>query len=267
MKKTTTYSMLALIVSAACFLGACKWGAARTTPAGRNVICLIDFSDGSTAAERLDFYRQTIQKHILPALQPTDKLIIIPIDKASVTNASDILSADLSKKSFVPDDVSPTEEDEVTQKNLRLYADTLSRQLDKSMADAIASRRGTMHGTDILGALDVLKGKLKKGDDNYLVFFSDMMNWGPELKMEPGDKAFNVANLSSCLEKTIPLKMDRTTALVLTGEQNGADPEHFKLVRTFWTKYFEKNQINLYDYSSASPAKLDEMMALPVSKP
>ncbi|GAB3507400.1 hypothetical protein [Emticicia fontis] len=267
MKIKTTHSLLAVIVAAACFLYSCKWGTVKNTLSGRSILCLIDFSDASTSAERLDFYREVIKKHILPALQATDKLTIIPIDKASITNAADILNKDLTKLNFVPDDVSPIEEDEIMQKNLHLYIDTLSQMLDKNMDDAIANRKSINHGTDILGAIEVLKGKLKKEDDNYIVFFSDMMNWGPELKMEPQDKAFNAATLISYLDKTALLKLERTTALVLTGEQNEADPTHFKLVREFWTKYFERCKITLYDYSSASPAKLDEMMAQPLSKP
>jgi hypothetical protein len=60
--------------------------------------------------------------------------------------------------------------------------------------------------------------------------------------------------------------MPNTTVLVLTAKQVEASSEHFKLVQSFWTKYFQKNKIKLYDYNSASVAKLNELMALPVNE-
>jgi len=60
--------------------------------------------------------------------------------------------------------------------------------------------------------------------------------------------------------------MPNTTALVLTGEQVEVTPAHFSLVQSFWSSYFIKNNIKLYNYNSGSVAKLNELMSLDITK-
>ena len=93
-----------------------------------------------------------------------------------------------------------------------------------------------------------------------------MMNWSSVLNMEPGNSGFNSKTIDGILNDVPNYELPNTTALVLTAEQVEVSPAHFQLVETFWTKYFFKNHIKLYDYNSASVSKLNEMMALPVSE-
>ncbi|MBK6632897.1 MAG: hypothetical protein IPG38_00020 [Chitinophagaceae bacterium] len=72
--------------------------------------------------------------------------------------------------------------------------------------------------------------------------------------------------MSDFLDKVPNYEMLNATALILTAEQVEVTPEHFKLVQTFWTKYFTKNQIKLFDYNSASLSKLNELMTLPITE-
>lgn len=249
-----------------CLLSSCKWGQERPASRGKNIICVVDFSDSKNAAERLQFYMNVIKDNIIPNLGLYDKITVIPIDKASITNSSDILLIDLSAKTFVPDMASPMEEEQITKDNLNKYKDTLQTEFAQSFQAAINGRNKSNHGTDIFGALEVVKGKLKTTDDNYVIMLSDMMNWSSTLKMEPDNAAFNSSTMDDILSKAPNYEMPNATVLVLTAEQVEISSEHYKLVQSFWIKYFSKNQIKLFDYNSASVSKMNELMALPVAE-
>lgn len=235
----------------------------KSGPTRKNIICLVDFSDSKNAAERLQFYMTVIKDNVIPKLSFTDKITVIPIDRASITNSSDILLADLSTKDFEPDAASPMEEEQITKDNLKRFTDSLATSFAQTFQSAIDNRNKTSHGTDIFGALEVVKGKLKAKDDNVIILLSDMMNYTNTLKMEPENTEFSTSTLNNALGKVPNFEMANTTVLVLTADQSHISREHFKLVQSFWMQYFEKNHIKLYDYNSASLSKLNELMALP----
>lgn len=270
MKYTPKLNFFIAVTSVVFLLCSCndshRWGTKPPRPTGKNIVCLIDFSDSKNVSERLQFYMSVIKDNIIPTLGQYDKITVIPIDKTSITNSSDILLKDLSKKEFVPENASPVEEDELTQTNLKKFIDTLQTEFVNNFQAAIKNRSKDNHGTDIFGALSVVQTKFKDNKDNFLIMLSDMMNWSGTLKMEPADGVLNNSTLENCLGKVPNYEMPNTTALILTAEQVEVSPEYFQLVDTFWTKYFEKNKIKLFDYNSASVAKLNEMMALLVSK-
>ena len=160
----------------------------------------------------------------------------------------------------------PQQQSLQTENNLKKYKETLSQDFAKNYQNAIKSRAAVNHATDIFGALEVVKGKLKPSDDNYIIFLSDMMNYSNTLNMEPNNLNFNSSTLERIL-KSVPIySMPNTTALVLTGEQVEVTPAHFSLVQSFWSSYFNKNNIKLYDYNSGSVAKLNELMSLDITK-
>ena len=256
-------SFLLIIIS---LLFSCQWGKKRPAPKGKNIICVIDFSDSKNVSERLTFYGNVIKDNIIPKLGIYDKITVIPIDKASLTNSTDILLKDLSSINFIPDQASPMEEQQLTENNLKKYKETLSQDFAVSYKKAIDSRSQVNHATDIFGALEVVKSKLRLNDDNYIIILSDMMNYSNTLNMEPNNAQFNSSTIEKNLGSVPNFSMPNTTALVLTGEQVEVTPTHFSLVQSFWTKYFSKNNIKLYDYNSGSVAKLNELMSLDVTK-
>lgn len=262
MNKSTNIFAIILLFAALSSLTSCKWGQKREEPKGKNIICLIDFSDAKNANERLKFYMTAIKENIIPKLGLFDKVTVLPIDRASVTNSSDIFLANLSQKNFEPEMASPMEEEQIIQDNLKKYKDTLSITFEQSFQTAINNRNKTSLGTDIFGALEVAKGKLSSRDDNYIFLFSDMMNWSNTLKIEPQEKGFNSNTLESSLAKVPNVDLSNSTVIVLTGEQVDVSADHFNLVKSFWTKYFETNNSKLYDYNSASLTKLKEIMNL-----
>ena len=153
-----------------------------------------------------------------------------------------------------------------TLKTIKKYKDTLSMNFELSFRKAVSDRTLQNQGTDLIGAMNNVKGYIKSNDDNYVIFMSDMMNYTNTLIMEPSNTQFSNANLVSILNKLPGIEIQNATAIVITGDQPVVTSEHFELVKSFWTQYFKKNNIKLYDYSSASVSKLNELMSLPVSK-
>ena len=87
-----------------------------------------------------------------------------------------------------------------------------------------------------------------------------MMNWSNSLKMEPNNVNFNYKTLDAQLEKIQKIDFENSKIIIITGEQIEVSSDHFKLVKTFWTKYFFLNNCNLIDYNPASLTKLDELI-------
>lgn len=264
--KTSNIKIILSLITITLLLSSCTWFQKRQAPRGKNIICLVDFSDSKNSTTRLQFYSHIINDNIINNLGVNDKISVIPIDKASITNASDIILIDLSSIEFEPEIVSPIEEDQIIKNNLKKFKDSLKIDFEKKFNDITAERIKSNHETDIFGALEVVKGKLKPNDDNFIIILSDMMNWSKTLIMEPSNRGFNSKSINKILEKIPNIDMPSTTVLVLTGEQVEVSPEHYKLVQTFWTKYFAKNQIILFDYNSASVSKLNDLMMLPLSE-
>jgi hypothetical protein len=260
MNKSTNILAITLLFATITLMNSCKCGQKREEPKGKNIVCLIDFSDAKNANERLLFYMTSIKENIIPKLGLNDKLTVLPIDRASVTNSSDIFLANLSQKNFEPEMASPMEEEQIIQDNLKKYKDTLSVKFEESFQKAINNRNKSSLGTDIFGALEVAKNKLNSSDVNYICLFSDMMNWTNTLKMEPQD--FNAGKLEHSLSKAQNVDLSNANIIVLTGEQLEVSADHFNLVKSFWTKYFQSNNAKLYDYNSGSLTKLKEAMNL-----
>lgn len=260
MNKSTNILAITLLIATIALMTSCKCGQKREEPKGKNIVCLIDFSDAKNANERLLFYMTSIKENIIPKLGLNDKLTVLPIDRASVTNSSDIFLANLSQKNFEPEMASPMEEEQIIQDNLKKYKDTLSVKFEESFQTAINNRNKSSLGTDIFGALEVAKNKLSSSDENYICLFSDMMNWTNTLKMEPQD--FNAGKLEHSLAKAQNVDLSNANIIVLTGEQLEVSADHFNLVKSFWTKYFQSNNAKLYDYNSGSLTKLKEVMNL-----
>lgn len=256
-----TISFICILAIAFFFTG-CK----KATKNGKNIICFVDFSDSKNTSSRLDFYKEVIHKSILINLNMYDRLIILPIDKSSVTNSTEIFFVDMSKKSFYPEMASPLEEEKIVKENIKRELDSLSVVFSRNFDLAKQGRVSPSLGTDIFGALEVGKREIVSGEDNVIVLLSDMMNWSEELKMEPQNNTFNDKTWEQLLTKVTQVKLEDSKIVVITGEVVDASPEHYKLIQKFWSKYFEVNNAILYDYNSASTSKLNELMALPVNE-
>lgn len=227
---------------------------------GRNIICVIDFSSSQNDVARQLFYKNVIKNNVIKNLAQNDQIKVVPLDKASVTNSEVIFAEDLSKYEVEPDNAPPLQVDKIIEDNVNKLKNDISANFEKAYSNASESRKSRNQGTDIFGILNTLKSHFKSEEDNYVVFLSDMMNYSESLNMEPSNPNFTSAKINGLLKSVPKMHLQNSTILVLTGDQPNLSSAHFELVRSFWTKYFEQNGGKLYDYSSATVTKLDEMI-------
>ena len=157
MKKSLCVKIILASIILLISFSSCSWFHKKQLPRGKNIICVVDFSDSKNASERLQFYMQVIKDNIIPKLGLYDKISVIPVDVASITNSTDILLTDMSTTDFEPNMASPMEVEQLTTENLKLFKDKLGVSFSKNFQLAIAQRDKTSNGTDIFGVLEVVK--------------------------------------------------------------------------------------------------------------
>lgn len=232
----------------------------RPEPTGNNVICLVDLSDSGKTLERKEFYMNVIRDVIIPNLGVYDAITVIPIDDASVTNSAEIIRKDFSEINFEPEVASPMNIDRIIEENLKKTSMVLSAEFETLYRQALQNRSSYGSATDIFGAMEQAEKMLDINDTNIIIFLSDMMNYTDALKMEPGNSGFNKNSIDDALNRVPNYDFSGTKTLVLTGEMSDISTSHFNLVKSFWTSYFQRNGMTLYDYSSTSTAKLNELL-------
>jgi hypothetical protein len=256
---------LLAVISLFLAFGSCKWRdlgefVGIKPDKTRNVIVMVDLSSSPRVPDRHLFYKGVISKEIISNLGEKDKLTVIPIDRSSVTNAQEIFLADLSKEDFTPEMGSPLEIEKITKENLEKYKATMLPSFESAFDKAVAARTPLSNETDIFGALESARRYALSDRPNYVIMLSDMMNYTKVFSMEPSNKGFTREKLNDLIANAPKVSLKNYVFLVLTGDESGIDPSHFSAVQEFWTKYFDKNDARLYDYSSVSRSKVDDLI-------
>jgi len=266
MKKSIYPRIVYVLIVAGVFLSACSVNDAKRF-AGipfedrRNLVVLVDFSLSPIAPNRHEFYKQVIETEIFPNLDEKDTLTVVPIDKSSATNAEEIFKIDFSKVEIkVP--VGPAKEMERLRK--KKLEEERSRQLSefqKAFDGAVKSRNPLAGQTDLFGALENSKRYAIPDRPTVLIMLSDMLHHSANLSMEP-KKGMNLDSekFNKMFDSVAQIGLEGYTVLVLTGDQSGNSPEHFNLVKNFWTVYFDRNKASLFDYSSLAKSKVSELL-------
>ena len=228
----------------------------------RTIICFIDFSETPKWEERISDYTDVVNNSIIKNMGYNDKLIILPIDKQTTQNSTPIIVESLKKQlDYIPDGTSPLEEDNVAQKNLNVDIKKIGEEFNANMLTAKNARKDFHKGTDIVGALTILNEKYyEAGQENIVIFLSDMMNWSDKLKME--EESFNANSIESSLTNSdLPNLSGKSMKIIVhQGDITNIGNEHFKIVKNFWSKYFDIYKIALVDYDSGGKTKLEEVM-------
>lgn len=255
---------LRLLIACICWLNlVCSLSC--TKPPHKNIICYIDFSENPNFDKRVNYYNDVMNNSIIGNMSFEDRIVVLPIDNGTLTNSSEIIIDSLKKQSdYVPDGTSPLDEDAVAQKNADTEKKKISKDLTAKIQQAKLDRSGLKKGTDIIGALSSANKYYEDGQDNIVIFLSDMMNWSNNLKMEEG--SFNASMIDSKLAELPKIDGKSANVLIHTGDLTNISEKHFNILNQFWTKYFQNNKFTLVDYSSGSTSKLDELVKAPLSK-
>lgn len=223
-----------------------------------NIICFIDFSETPDWEARMNSMKGIIQNSVINKLGFNVKLVILPLDKGSITGSKEILTGTtLDEFDYIPDMTAPVDEEKVAKENLQKTRDSLNNVFNTAFSITSTERKGLQKGTDIFGAIDQAGQYTTKGK-NLIIFFSDMMNWSSDLKMEPGN--YSSSTVDDKLAKSPDLTLPESSVYVLTGNVSHIDADHYKAVKQFWGKYFQKQQIELLDFSSGNVTQLEKLI-------
>jgi len=221
----------------------------------RSVIVLVDFSSAQHFPERSSYYGGIIGKEMIENLGMHDRLVVLPIDRASLSNSEEIFLADLSKENFASTSGPIPEREKQTRQNFEKRKKDLLADFQSRYDAVVKSRAPLSAETDIFGALASVKRYSVPNRPVLLVMLSDMMHHTKNLSMEPG-KAMSKEKLDTILKTVQKVDLGGHQVFVLTGDQTPNQSGHFETIQLFWTKYFAENGATLIDYSSAARSKL-----------
>lgn len=228
------------------------------------IVCYIDYSETQDWPERMNTMKAVIKNSLINKLSYNTQLVILPIDKSSSNASKEIIIENVADEfDFIPDGTASIDEEKVAANNLQKLRTDITTRFEKSFDKTASERIGLKQGTDIFGALQQAKRyfNLTKGGKFSIILLSDMMNWSPSLKMEEAN--FNVSNINKALQNAPVCDLKGVNVLVFTGETNYIDAGHYELVKKFWEKYFNREQLTLIDYSSGALSSLEKFISTP----
>jgi len=212
-----------------------------------NFIVLVDFS-GSIPIETTEWYIKVIKQDVIQNQGPNSRIVVLPIDYASSTNSTELLSSDLTLESFEKNLDPPNLREKKMKKRLQAFVKNLQVQFDSILNDVRKTRAKYSKGTDIIGGLELAQRYSYTNDKNIVIIFSDMVNETEELNLNN----FNSKPSILTLLKKCPQVRGNYDIIVMTGEQPKIKIKEMKLLKEFWTKYFNKSQLNLIAYETSS---------------
>lgn len=249
-----------IIIAATIVFASCTHKKVAKEDLALNIICLVDFSK-SIPAGTMNWYKQTIENNILINLQTSDRITVLPIDRGSETAAREILSADLYEfASGIKVDADNKMQE--AEKREQAFADYINNKLVPSLNNGFdsfrISRQNMSDETDIIGALGVAGKYFRNDMRNVIVVFSDMIQYSDELKISKRETADKIE--SKCVNISIP-EIKNGEVLILTGEQPAISSVQMNEVRSFWTNFLQKQNVQLIGYGSGELVDLNRLVA------
>ncbi|RPI19853.1 MAG: hypothetical protein EHM58_00225 [Ignavibacteriae bacterium] len=224
-----------------------------------NIICLVDFSK-SIPQNVIESYKDIIKNNVVKSMSFTDRMIVLPIDYGSQTNATEIYHIDFALNSYEKDMDSPAQKDRIKKRRFDESKDSLIKTFDSLYYAALSSREKLSKKTDIIGALKETRRYLDdKNEDceNLIILFSDMVQESDKYNFT---SLRNTKDAERFLEKTEAMEIPKTKVFVYTGVIQDFPPDQYSALKTYWTEYFKKYNINLLEYTSGGTSILEKTL-------
>lgn len=227
----------------------CSSCAKITGPAakdGVNHVCYLDISSSDTA--NLNLRLADLRDKLLSQLGPKDALLVMAIDKASLTAAIPLFKLDLATKRFDNPAFPPTIKGAMAEKAKVAFLDSVARSFPGIIKQGLVSRMANNQKTDILGALRQAAQYVKPERFNRLYLLSDMLNDSEELNLDGLRK--QRADLNKAMASVSPLDLPYEEVIVFTGDNSTIEALDFAKIQACWRSYFTKCGVRLSTYTS-----------------
>jgi hypothetical protein len=211
---------------------------------GTSIVVFVDFSGSIQGAERAS-YRLELEREILPALQPGDRILIAPIHDRTLTGFRALAEATLPE---TPQFNGWRDNRLDYNRRLRAAEKELSdtrEQLTRDVKDAFSRPYASAY-TDIFSSL-VMAEKIFSGDARrkVLVLMSDMIEDNPPYKFDamawqPGTIERLLADLGA--KHRLP---DLTGVCVYVTGASAPNAQLLQDIARFWEAYFRRAHADL----------------------
>lgn len=245
------------------------FGCARETTNRLNCICLIDFS-GSLSQKTLQNYVKIISYNIMMNLGEHDRLIVMPIDEGSKTEAVKIIYEDMSDHKFSFPTDGFTHARERTLKRIREYVKLKAPDIEREIIRQKELRKRFTYYTDIVSALEqaaelmerpkeesflksiglFVSGKKKIIPENMIVFLSDMIHESTDFTFanRNGPTPEQTESILNSLRLRNKIPNLRGCKVFVNG-RTGYSTQQVENIQNFWNQFFREAQAKLMVYT------------------
>ena len=227
----------------------CSSCAKITGPAskdGVNHVCYLDISSSDTA--NLNLRLADLRDKLLTQLGPKDALLVMAIDKASLTAAIPLFKLDLATKRFDNPAFPPTIKGAMAEKAKVAFLDSVARSFVGTVKQGVVSRVANNQRSDILGAIRQAVQYVNPERFNRLYLLSDMLNDSEELNLDRLRK--QGADLGKAMEAIPTLSLPYDEVLVFTGDNSRIKAEDFIRLHGCWKSFFQRCGVRVTAYTS-----------------
>lgn len=213
---------------------------------GTNNVCYLDISSSDTA--NLNLRLADMRDRLLTQLGPMDALMVMAIDRASLTAAIPLFEVDLARHEFENPAFPPTIQGDMADKARAAFLDSVAQAFPEVVRAGVAARKANNQRTDILGALRQAAQYVKPERVNRLFLLSDMLNDSEELNLDKLRK--QGADLNKAMEALPSLHLPYDGISVFTGDNSTIKAGDFAKLQNCWSRYFHKCGVPLAVYTS-----------------
>ena len=213
---------------------------------GVNCIVLLDYS-ASLPNEEFDKYVDMFRSGLLKQMTFNDRIVLIPIDKASEMRNEIIGECRFDElKNQLSQNIQPFQVLSEADTVLARFHRTLDTLFQRDIYYFRDQRKSYNLETDIIGALNQAASYLNHSKTAIFIF-SDMIQESPEVNLKRLKDKTSLDKKLNYLVKTAQIPDLKNASIFVCGATE-ASKQNYRLNKYFWTIFFEKANSTLQDY-------------------
>ena len=243
--RTNTLLRNTIALCTVLFFSACEYFQGHEE-VGVNHVVLVDIS--SSALHDLPGHAAAIESMVLRHLGPKDRLVVLPIDDASLTHVEPMFELDMATKDFVDPSMPITTRQAMADHARGEYLQRVSAGFKASLAKSAEERKDNRKYTDIFGALRQASAEVRPGRSNQLWMLCDMLHECEAVNMDHLQKGGKPLEGARSKAPRIDLPYERV--LVFTGDNSKLGQARRSELEAFWKGWFAEQGLAVGAYSS-----------------
>jgi hypothetical protein len=220
-------------------------------------ICFIDLSSRDIVT--IQWYKETLKKHVLPNMPPNSRLVVLPIDYASQTGSKELFRVDFSKNTY-GSEYAGLQAAEIEAQQHHDSVSAAIRQFDQLFDAEWYYRLRLPEGTDVFGALKQCSKYASPEQRTVVIMLSDMLQYTDKKNMNFETYLNTAEEVGHYLSVSQKVDLGGMEVVVLTGLHRTMKTEKYSVIKAFWEKYFTECNGELVSYSSGAVSQLETLL-------